>query len=163
MLELGKLLDPVAIGAAVGAAVSATDGLDIVEEEVDKTITAISVELEAIRGNGFAVDGFIAAGSFGQGKEASDLAREHTRAHGVIVQSLTETITDLESFREAIREARRLVRESDEDAQARLQTVLARTESLDLGWNGTDPLPTEDPAPVVDVPATDADTDGEVA
>lgn len=161
MLEFGNLLDPVAIGAAVGGAVSATDGLDIVEEEVDKTIAAITVELEAIRGNGFAVDGFIAAGSFGQGKEASDLAKEHTRAHGVIVQSLTETIADLETFREAIREARRLVRESDEDAQARIQTVLARTESLNLGWNGTDPLPTEDPA--ADVPATDPGTDGEVA
>lgn len=163
MFEFAKLLDPVALGAAVGAdGGSGAAGLAIVEEEVDKTIKALTEELTLIKESRFQQEGNIAASSFGQGNEAFHLGNEHTRAHGVVVHSLEEVVTDLGTFLESIREAKRLIRESDEDAEIRIHTVLTRTEDLDLGWtpstDGTLPQPGED-AGTDDTGASDASTD----
>ncbi|KRB77012.1 hypothetical protein ASE01_09620 [Nocardioides sp. Root190] len=139
MFEFTKLLDPVALGAAAGAeGGSGASGLAIVEEEVNKTIKALTEELAVIRESSFQQEGNIATASFGQGNEANSLATEHARAHGVVVLSLEKVMTDLETFLESIQEAKRLIRESDEDAEVRLHSVLVRTEDLDLGWTSTD-------------------------
>lgn len=153
MLEFGTLLDPVKLGAALGGGAAALTGLAIVEVEVGKVIDAIEDELDVIEKNRFDVDGHIAARSFGQGNEAVALGQEHTRAHGAIVAHLNQTIADLMTFQEAIGEAKRLITVADEDAQTRIQTVLARTESLNLGWTGPDPA-----LPAANVPAADGPT-----
>ncbi|GAA4811262.1 hypothetical protein ACFQ0K_03850 [Nocardioides caeni] len=128
-----KLVDPVALGAAVGAAGSGLNGLDVVEDEIGGVLDVLQTQATAIEALDFANKAHIAKGSFGSGNEAVQLSVDHTKAHGVIVDTLNAMITDLSAFQDAVIHARGLIREADDQADLDLRTVLASTEDLDLG------------------------------
>jgi hypothetical protein len=127
-MELGRFLADASAGAAAGGS-----GLQVVEEEIDAVIKTLTDELTSLGENKFEVKAHIPGRSFGGGEEAPVLATHHTRAHGVVVDTLTALIADLEKFRTAVQTARRLLKETDDEAKAELETILARTEGLDLG------------------------------
>lgn len=128
-----KLVDPVALGAAVGAQADGAKGLELVEDAITGVLKVLSQQATVIKDLDFATTAHIAKGSFGGGLEAVNLAGDHTKAHAVIVTTLTDMITDLEQFQTAVIAARTLVRDADDDADAQIRTVLASTEQLDLG------------------------------
>ncbi|MCR1782194.1 hypothetical protein KVF89_06590 [Nocardioides carbamazepini] len=105
----------------------------IIEAQVASVYKTLDEQIEAIKGLKFTGDGAIPAGSFGQGIESTRLANEHTRAHGVIVDSLVEMREDLGVFQSAILAAKGVITEADEQAEADLRLALNRTVGLDLG------------------------------
>lgn len=111
-------------------------GLDVVEHEIDEVLTTLRSELTALQKNNFEVEAFIPGKSFGAGSEAATIAQHHARAHGVVVDTLKEMITDLETFRVSIVHAKGLIGEADAQAQADLSVIMARAENLDLGHQG---------------------------
>ncbi|GAA1502758.1 hypothetical protein [Nocardioides humi] len=131
--------------------VTALRDLLLVETEVNKILETLGEQIEVIKDQKFTSDGSIPASSFGQGTESTRLAKEHTRAHGVIVKSLEDMQTDLLTFQEAIDLAKKAIGGADEQAETDLRILLARAGDLDLGWYGDEPPP---------VPASDDSTDG---
>lgn len=107
--------------------------LEVVEDEITKVIKVLNDEITALAENEFPVKGHIAHRSFGGGARSPLLADHHARAHGVVVDTLVDLRKDLRDFREAVRDARRLIREKDEEAEVDIRMVLVRTENLDLG------------------------------
>lgn len=107
--------------------------LEIVDEEISRVIKVLNDEITALEENEFPVKGHVAHHSFGGGSRSPMLAAHHKRAHGVVVDTLVDLRKDLSDFREAVRDARRLIRDKDEQAEVDIRLVLARTENLDLG------------------------------
>lgn len=108
-------------------------GLALVEERITAVINTIKVQMDVLDEVDFPVEGHIAKGSFGSGGQPATLALHHARAHGVVGSTLKDLRSDLVKFRTAIREARNLIAERDEQARADVATILQRTEDLDLG------------------------------
>lgn len=134
--DLGtQLASAVTAGTAAGIAAGG-GGLHVVEDEINSVIKTLQTELGELEESKFPSNGAIATVSFGLGPEATDIAGHHTRAHGVVVDTLKGLIKDLEAFQEAIREARGLVAKSDAAAEEDLRVLVTRTEGLDLGVNG---------------------------
>ncbi|MBM0128071.1 hypothetical protein [Pimelobacter simplex] len=123
--------------------ITALQDLLLVEVEVNKVLKTLGEQIEVIKTQTFTADGSIPKASFGQGAESSRLADEHVRAHGVIVKSLEDMQTDLTTFQEAIALAKKAIGGVDEQAETDLQNLLARAGSLDLGWYGELPAPTD--------------------
>jgi hypothetical protein len=109
--------------------------LYVLETEVQAVYSILEEQITTLQGMTFTDKGAAPTGAYGQGQEASDLAKEHWRAHGVIVDSLVEMRDDLGSFQSAILAAKAVIGETDEQAEADLQKALARTQGLDLGVN----------------------------
>lgn len=107
--------------------------LQVVDEEISKVIRVLNDEITALADNEFPVKGHVAHHSFGGGSRSPMLAAHHKRAHGVVVDTLVDLRKDLSDFRDAVRDARRLIRDKDEEAEVDIRLVLARTENLDLG------------------------------
>lgn len=127
-----KLFDPVALASTISAAPGSA-GLDIVEEEIRRVVTTLQDQKTEIAGLDFASTAHIGKGSFGAGSEASQLATDHTKAHGVIVDTLDAMIGDLDRFQTAVTEARALFGEADDRADEQVRVVLASVDQLDLG------------------------------
>jgi hypothetical protein len=135
-------------------------GLDLVEAEITAVIKTITDQLGKLEESEFPVKGHIGKSSFGGGDLSPYLAGHHTRAHAVVVDTLSKVKGDLETFRSSIHEARDLVRAKDEEAEADVKVILGQTESIDLGkWayenaqvNNRDVAPTDAPP---EVPATE--------
>lgn len=111
-------------------------GLDLVEEQIQLVLTALDEGITDLETNKFPVDGFIRATSFGMGTEAARLSYHHTRAHGVVVDTLKGMKADLEKFHASVLDAKALVTRTDEQAQADLTQIVARTGNIDLGQQG---------------------------
>jgi len=132
-------------------------GLDLVVEQIQGVLTALDQGITDLENNKFPVDGFIRAASFGMGDDASRIAYHHTRAHGVVVDTLKGMKSDLEKFHASVLDAQELVTRTDEQAQVDLTRIVARTENIDLGQQGhvdaqndhTDDVPS-DQAPTTD-------------
>lgn len=107
--------------------------LRIIEAQVTSVYKTLDEQITAIQDLKFTGQGAIPAGSFGQGIESTRLATEHTRAHGVIVDSLVEMRKDLGVFQAAILAAKGAITEADEQAETDLRLALNRTVGLDLG------------------------------
>ncbi|WP_435770116.1 hypothetical protein [Nocardioides sp. SYSU DS0651] len=112
---------------------SSPKGLELVEEKISAVIVTLNTELTALQEVDFPAKGHIPRRSFGGGEPSPVLARHHARAHGVVVDTLKDLMTDLEDFRSAVREARALIREKDAAAEADVTRILTRTEGLDMG------------------------------
>lgn len=144
----GVLANAVALGAAAGAG-----ALLLAEDEINAVITTLTDELDALNQNDFEVNAHVSAVSFGRGGPADGLAYHHARAHGVVVSTLSELISDLRTFRASVREARRLIGAADEESRAQLDALVDRTGVLDLGKDAhtraqvdnVDTTPTTDP------------------
>lgn len=108
-------------------------GLALVEERITTVIGTINDELDTLDEVDFSTKGHIAKGSFGSGGHPATLALHHARAHGVVTTTLKDLRSDLVQFRDAIREARNLLKQKDEQAEADVAVILQRTEDLDLG------------------------------
>ncbi len=108
-------------------------GLALVEERISAVIKTIDVQTDKLDEVDFPTNGHIAKGSFGGGGRPATLAEHHARAHGVVATTLTDLRSDLVAFRTAIQEARRLLKDRDEQAKNDALTLLQRTENLDLG------------------------------
>lgn len=109
--------------------------LKVVESEITKVIKVLNEELRNLKDIDFPVRGHISGRAFGGGPPAPLLAEHHERAHRVVVDTLVDLRKDLRDFRTAVREARDLIHDKDEEAVGEIQLVLARTERIDLGAN----------------------------
>lgn len=109
--------------------------LKVVESEITKVIKVLNEELRNLNDVDFPVRGHISGRAFGGGPPSTLLADHHERAHRVVVDTLVDLRKDLRDFRTAVREARDLIRDKDEEAVGEIQLVLAKTESIDLGAN----------------------------
>ncbi|WP_182377552.1 hypothetical protein [Nocardioides sp. WS12] len=109
--------------------------LRVVESEITKVIKVLNEELSNLKEVDFPVKGHISGRAFGGGPPSPLLADHHERAHRVVVDTLVDLRKDLRDFRTAVREARDLIRNKDEEAVGEIQLVLAKTESIDLGAN----------------------------
>ncbi|KAB2809414.1 hypothetical protein ACIRN4_24080 [Pimelobacter simplex] len=140
-------------------------GLDLVVEQIKGVLTALDQGITDLEANKFPVDGFIRSASFGMGEEASRIAYHHTRAHGVVVDTLKGMKSDLEKFHASVLDAQALVTRTDEQAQADLTRIVARTENIDLGQQGhvdaqndhTGDVPSDEPPAADDSDETDED------
>lgn len=128
-VDLGALL---AAAVAAGAAPGRGE-LTVVETEISDVLTTLRAEQKVLEKVDFKAAAFIPGSSFGGGPKGPMLALHHTRAHGVVTDTLAEMIADLETLQTAIVGAKALVGEADADAQAKLATLLARADDLDLG------------------------------
>ncbi|MFC5727623.1 MULTISPECIES: hypothetical protein [Nocardioides] len=128
-------------------------GLAVAEREITKVIATITSQLEELDDSDFPVKGHIGRSSFGGGDLSPLVAGHHARAHAVVVDTLSEVKSDLESFRESIRDARDLLQVKDQEAEADVKVILGQTEGIDMGkWayqdaqvNNRDVTPTEAP------------------
>lgn len=110
-------------------------GLALVEDKINLVITTLNDEIDLLHEVDFPTNGHIAKGSFGGGERSPLLALHHARAHGVVVTTLSDLRRDLVDFRSAIREAKQLIRDTDEQAESDVLRILQRTNDLDLGQN----------------------------
>lgn len=108
-------------------------GLDLVESTISTVISDLDVQIAALGDIDFEAKAHIGTSSLGAGDVAEQLTYHHARAHGVVVDTLRQMVADLSSFRDSVREARELVRRSDEAAAAEMGQLITTTESLDLG------------------------------
>ncbi|MEV4999544.1 hypothetical protein [Nocardioides sp. LML1-1-1.1] len=114
-------------------ATASPKGLALVEERISAVIKTIDYQMDVLDEVDFPVKGHIGKQSFGGGGHPALLALHHARAHGVVTTTLKDLRSDLVKFRTAIREARTLLKDKDEQARADVATILQRTEDLDLG------------------------------
>lgn len=110
--------------------------LKTVDEQITKVLKDINEELTALGDSNFAVAAHIRKDSFGGGEPAQRLSVHYTKAHAVTVDMLDDLKKDLRGFRDAVRAARNLIREKDEEAQAELTLLLDRTNDFDMGSSG---------------------------
>ncbi len=122
----------------IDLATASPAGLELVEDQITLVITTLNDEIEALQAVDFPTNGHIAERSFGRGERSPLLALHHARAHGVVVDTLRDLRRDLRDFRGAVQEARTLLRDTDQQAEADAVLVLQRTESLDLGATAYD-------------------------
>ncbi|MBM9459740.1 hypothetical protein JK386_07475 [Nocardioides sp. zg-536] len=108
-------------------------GLELAEDEITKVIKELQEQIKALEENRFEVDAHIAKSSLGQADLSPALARHHARAHGVVTDTLSALLLDLQKFQTAVREARGLIGSTDAAAEQDLKLILAGTEDLDLG------------------------------
>ena len=127
------IFSPLFLPSIIGALESAV--LQVLESEVQSVYKVLDEQITSLQGLTFTEQGAAPAGSYGQGHESTIIAKEHWRAHGVIVDSLIEMRDDLGAFQDAILAAKAVIGETDDQAEADLQTALARTQGLDLGVN----------------------------
>jgi hypothetical protein len=109
--------------------------LYVLETEVQAVYDILDEQITSLQSLTFTEEGAVPTGAYGQGSESYDLAKEHKRAHGVIVDSLVEMRDDLGAFQSAILAAKAVIGDTDDQAEADLQKALARTQGLDLGVN----------------------------
>ncbi|WP_370289456.1 hypothetical protein [Nocardioides sp.] len=96
-------------------------------------IAELTTQIGTLKEIDFEAKAHIGTASLGAGDVAEQLTYHHARAYGVVVDTLKEMIGDLVAFRDSVREARELVRRSDEAAAAEMTQLMSTTESLDLG------------------------------
>ncbi len=117
--------------------------LYLIEGEITKVHSLLQDQITALGKITFEDDAAIPVASFGRGAESYQLASEHRRAHGVIVKSLEELLTEITAYQTAILDAKALITGVDEQADTDLRIFLARADDLDLGSDD----PYQDPTP----------------
>lgn len=128
-------------------------GLALVDEEISLVITTLETEIETLKQNKFEVDAHIATRAFGKADRSPLLVQHHSRAHGVVTDTLAALLLDLTEFQAAVRDAQKLVGETDAASKADLTLILNQTESIDMGQyaydqaqnNHVDTPPTDEP------------------
>jgi hypothetical protein len=108
-------------------------GLDLVDKAIENVITTITTELGYIKPAEFEADGHIAPASFGRADRAASIALHHTRAHGVVVDTLSGVKTDLENFQVALQSARDAVLEADQTTADELRLKQVAVTALTTG------------------------------
>lgn len=126
-------------------------GLALVDKEIALVITTLETEIETLKQNKFEVDAHIATRAFGQADKSPLLVRHHSRAHGVVTDTLAALLLDLQEFQEAVRDAQKLVGETDEASRSDLTLLLTQTEEIDMGRYAYDQAQNDH----VDTPPTD--------
>lgn len=143
-------------------------GLDLADKKIDEVVRTIGTELDNLNEVKFENSGHIAATSFGGGDRAPALALHHTRAHGVIVDTLKGVRADLIAFQRACREAREAIADVDQTAADDLRAKLVAVDSLRTGsWSDRGEEAYEqaqhdhaDDRPADDSPADESGTEG---
>ncbi|MDN5746345.1 MAG: hypothetical protein L0H31_14680 [Nocardioidaceae bacterium] len=107
--------------------------LKVVDEQITIVINSLDDEIAALEKVEFPVKGHIGRHSLGGGHLSPLLANHHARAHGVTVDTMVDVRKDLTAFRDAVREARTLLRTKDEESAADFERILSRADGLDLG------------------------------
>lgn len=109
--------------------------LKVVDKQITIVINSLDDEIAALEKVEFPVKGHIGRHSLGGGYLSPLLADHHAKAHGVTVDTLVDVRKDLAAFRDAVREARKLLRTKDEESAGDFKKILARADGLDVGSN----------------------------
>lgn len=107
-------------------------GLDLADREIQEVIDSIQGELDDLDPAAFETKGHISPVSFGGADLASKIAMHHSRAHAVTADTLNGVITDLETFRDACRNVRAMIAETDEGAADALNRTVTAVDTLEV-------------------------------
>jgi hypothetical protein len=125
-------IDVLANLLGLGTIVTAGELL-IIEGEIHGIITVIDQELAHFDPADFKSAGHISPGSFGGGDRAPSLTLHHTKAHGVMADTLYGLRADLHEYQQACRDAREFLKDADLTSAGDLTALKNAVEALGTG------------------------------
>lgn len=140
-----------------------TNDLTLVEDAITKVINAIGDDEIKLKPADFRQKGTIHKPALGGFDSAPGVSYHYTRAHDVVADTLAGFKKDLNAFRDACVDARKFVREADENAGANLLALQRQAANrLNQGskaHHGDDAYSNSVNNPGADEPETDTETD----
>jgi hypothetical protein len=114
----------------LGDGVVTTVQLVSIESEIDAIVKTIEDELASYKPEHFQNQGHVDHASWGAGDRASSIALHHSRAHGVMTDTLIGVRKDLRAYQQACRDARRFMEDADLTAAGDLAAIRNAVQAL---------------------------------